>query len=104
MKRTITLAEYILAIKKLPVYGDRESVVRLMDCAGPEIFNILLGLPGEVGELCEKFKKILRDEGGGHQRCGQETIEVGSWRYHLAVVSDFVSNRERSPRNTGRQS
>lgn len=72
----MTLAEYVRAIKKLPVYGDRESVVRLMDFAGPAIFNILLGLPEEVGELFGKVKRVLRDEGGGISDAARKQLEL----------------------------
>lgn len=48
----------------------------------------LLGLGGEVGEIEEKFKKILRDKGGVINKQDRDEIlkEIGDAMWYLATL------------------
>ncbi|MFB9659145.1 nucleoside triphosphate pyrophosphohydrolase family protein [Glycomyces mayteni] len=56
-----------------------------------EVFHLLLGLVGETGEIAEKAKKIVRDEGGDFSRWDPEDLkkELGDALWYLAVLADF---------------
>lgn len=48
-----------------------------------------LGLAGEVGEVCEKIKKVFRDKNGEFTADDKESIkkEVGDVLWYLASIS-----------------
>lgn len=52
----------------------------------------LLGLVGETGELADKFKKILRDEGGviSDEKMDLIKKELGDVLWYLASLSDYL--------------
>ncbi|MEU6248290.1 nucleoside triphosphate pyrophosphohydrolase family protein [Glycomyces sp. NPDC047010] len=56
-----------------------------------EVFHLLLGLVGETGEIAEKAKKIVRDEGGDFSRWDPEDLkkELGDTLWYLAVLADY---------------
>lgn len=64
----------------------------------PEDMKIVypcLGLSGEVGEVCEKVKKIYRDKGGTFSETDKEQIarEMGDVLWYLsALASDLGKN------------
>lgn len=71
----------------------------------PDEYKIIypaLGLAGEVGEVCEKIKKILRDKGGNFTDDSKEAIlcELGDVTWYIANICsdlglkmDDVANR-----------
>lgn len=56
-----------------------------------ELFHLLLGLVGETGEIAEKAKKIVRDEGSDFSRWDTEDIkkELGDTLWYVAVIADY---------------
>lgn len=66
--------------------------------AGPkdkkdELFHLLLGLCGEAGEIAEKAKKIVRDQGSDFSTWDREDIvkELGDVMWHVAVLADYFN-------------
>jgi NTP pyrophosphatase (non-canonical NTP hydrolase) len=55
-----------------------------------EVFHLLLGLVGETGEIAEKAKKIVRDNGSDFSRWDTEDIkkELGDTLWYVAVIAD----------------
>ncbi|MEV6282009.1 nucleoside triphosphate pyrophosphohydrolase family protein [Kribbella sp. NPDC051770] len=56
-----------------------------------EVFQLLLGLVGETGEIAEKAKKIVRDRGSDFTQWDTEdlTKELGDTLWYLAVLADY---------------
>lgn len=52
----------------------------------------LLGLVGEAGELADKFKKIIRDDGGEMSEEKRELIkkELGDVLWYIASLSEYL--------------
>lgn len=50
---------------------------------------VMLGLAGEVGELCNKYKKIVRDSGGAVDTAAREALvkELGGILWYVAAVA-----------------
>ena len=57
-----------------------------------ELLHLVLGLVGESGEVAEKFKKWIRDEGSDEQRLDREDLrkELGDVLWYLAVLADYL--------------
>lgn len=55
-----------------------------------EVFHLLLGLVGETGEVAEKAKKIVRDQGSDFSRWDTGDIgkELGDILWYVAVLAD----------------
>ena len=65
--------------------------------AKPEVFDPsfvakIFGLSGETGEVCEKFKKILRDKHGKLSPEDKSEIvkELGDVLWYLAAISRYM--------------
>lgn len=56
-----------------------------------ELFHLLLGLCGEAGEIAEKAKKIVRDQGSDFSKWDREDIikELGDVMWHVAMLADY---------------
>lgn len=56
-----------------------------------ELFHLLLGLSGEVGEIAEKTKKIVRDHASDFSTLDLDdfTKELGDVLWYLAVLADY---------------
>ncbi|WP_238161860.1 nucleoside triphosphate pyrophosphohydrolase family protein [Kribbella antibiotica] len=56
-----------------------------------EVFQLLLGLVGETGEIAEKAKKIVRDQDSDFSRWDTEdlTKELGDVLWYLAMIADY---------------
>ena len=56
-----------------------------------ELFHLLLGLSGEVGEITEKAKKIVRDHESDFEKFDKDdlTKEMGDVLWHLAILADY---------------
>jgi len=60
-----------------------------------EIFHLLLGLVGEAGEIAEKAKKIVRDNGSDFSAWNPDDIkkELGDILWYIAVIADHFDLR-----------
>lgn len=57
-----------------------------------ELLHLVLGLVGESGEIAEKFKKWIRDQGSDERRIDREDVaeELGDVLWYLAVLADYL--------------
>ena len=55
-----------------------------------EVFHLVLGLCGESGEIAEKVKKIVRDQGSDFSRLDKDDLikELGDVLWYVAVLAD----------------
>jgi NTP pyrophosphatase (non-canonical NTP hydrolase) len=80
----MTFTEYQRKAKKTAIYPQNQTIIY------PS-----LGLAGEVGEVCEKVKKVIRDHGGFFSPMYNEEIakELGDVFWYLsALASDLGFN------------
>ena len=77
----MTLSDYQLAALRTANPKDNKN----------ELFHLLLGLCGEAGEIAEKAKKIVRDEGSDFSKWDRDDIvkELGDVMWHVAVIADY---------------
>lgn len=56
-----------------------------------ELFHLLLGLTGEVGEIMEKAKKIVRDHDSDFSKLDTDDLakEMGDVLWYLAVLANY---------------
>ncbi len=75
----LTLNEYQDGALETVVYPDR----------GDNLVYPILGLNGEAGELAEKLKKIIRDNGGnaGSEKKKQLARELGDVLWYVAACA-----------------
>ena len=75
----ITFTEYQISAVKTAIYGDHNK-----------IFYPALGLAGEAGEVCNKVKKIFRDNNG--QLTGEKreelAAELGDVLWYCAALAN----------------
>ena len=73
------LSEYQRASRRTATYPD----------AGENLVYPTLGLAGEAGEVAEKVKKLLRDDGGvlGEERRAALAGELGDVLWYVAQVA-----------------
>jgi len=72
MKADLTLKEYQEQANKTAIYPSLDelyhNIVACYECKGEEVipnpYYPALGLAGEVGEFCNKLKKVMRDDMG----------------------------------------
>lgn len=78
---SMTFENYEAGVMQTAIYPGRGTIKGLMYTA--------LGL-GEAGEIQNKVKKILRDDGGKltHERQGQLISEVGDLLWYIAAFCD----------------
>lgn len=76
--------DYQVAAAKYDTFDGVKSEV-----GDPSFIEKVLGLAGETGETCEKFKKILRDKGGklSPEDKKEVTKELGDVLWYLASIS-----------------
>ncbi|PWJ25793.1 NTP pyrophosphatase (non-canonical NTP hydrolase) [Branchiibius hedensis] len=71
--------------------------------APDEFIHLVLGLVGEAGEIAEKVKKLIRDEGADPARLDRDdiTAELGDVLWYTAVLANFfdISLAEVAQRN-----
>ena len=60
--------------------------------AKDEFVHLVLGLVGESGEIAEKVKKLVRDDGTNIDRLDVEDIkkEIGDVMWYAAVLANYL--------------
>lgn len=56
-----------------------------------ELFHLILGLSGEVGEIAEKAKKVVRDNESDFSTLDLDDLskELGDVLWYVAVLADY---------------
>lgn len=75
----ITFTEYQISAVKTAIYGNQNS-----------IFYPALGLAGEAGEVCNKVKKIFRDNDGHltEEKRQELAAELGDVLWYCAALAN----------------
>ncbi len=57
-----------------------------------KVYDFILGLVGESGEIADKFKKLIRDHNADEDLMDKEDIkkELGDVLWYIAVLSDYL--------------
>ena len=78
--------EYQEEIKKFDLFEQTDNVLE------PAFMAKVLGLPGEAGEVSEKFKKIIRDKGGKISTEDKNEIikELGDVTWYVATIARYL--------------
>jgi NTP pyrophosphatase (non-canonical NTP hydrolase) len=60
--------------------------------APDEFMHLVLGLVGEAGEVAEKVKKLVRDQGSDLERLDRDDMaaELGDVMWYTAVLANFL--------------
>lgn len=84
--------EYQMRAQKFDTFSYEDFLV-----AGAKVDNLgllekILGLMGESGEVCEKVKKVIRDEKGvaSEEKKKEIVKEMGDVLWYLAMVSKYL--------------
>ncbi len=74
---------------KLTDYQERSRVTAVYPDAGANLLYPTLGLCGEAGEVAEKVKKMIRDDGGvlSDQRRDALAAELGDVLWYVAQLA-----------------
>jgi len=78
--------EYQEEIKKFDLFEQTDNVLE------PAFMAKILGLPGEAGEVSEKFKKIVRDKNGEISEEDRTEIvkELGDVTWYVATIARYL--------------
>jgi len=73
-------------------YQEKAMKTAVFPTIGERYIYPLLGLNGEVGELTEKIKKVLRDKNGNFDEDDKRLIvkELGDILWYIAVLSNAL--------------
>jgi len=84
--------EYQMRAQKFDTFSYEDFLA-----AGAKVDNLgllekILGLMGESGEVCEKVKKVIRDEKGvvSEEKKKEIVKEMGDVLWYLAMVSKYL--------------
>lgn len=71
-------------------YQDRTATTAIYPNVGANPIYPTLGLAGETGEVCEKVKKVIRDQGGAFDDTAVAAIrkELGDVLWYVARLAD----------------
>ncbi len=83
----MTFDEYQKNASATDVFGGGKH-----DLSDPAFVDKILGLAGESGEVTDKFKKIIRDNGGKISVAARDEIikELGDVLWFLALISEYL--------------
>lgn len=78
--------EYQREIEKFDLFEQPKKATE------PAFVTKLLGLPGEAGEVAEKFKKVIRDKNGEISEEDRAEIvkELGDVTWYIATISRYL--------------
>ncbi len=71
-------------------YQEEASKTAIYPNKGDNLYYPALGLAGEAGEVCEKVKKIMRDDGGevSIEKAGELVKEIGDVLWYVAALCE----------------
>tara|TARA_R110001583_G_scaffold73623_8_gene204826 strand:+ start:7981 stop:8325 length:345 start_codon:yes stop_codon:yes gene_type:complete len=71
------------------LYQDAAESTAVYPNKGDNIYYPALGLAGEAGEVCEKIKKIMRDQEGQQDEFNTEEVgkELGDVLWYVAMLA-----------------
>jgi len=71
------------------LYQDAAEATAIYPNKGDNLYYPALGLAGEAGEVCEKIKKIMRDQKGHFTDADADEIgkELGDVLWYLATIA-----------------
>ena len=71
------------------LYQDAAEATAVYPNKGDNLYYPALGLAGEAGEVCEKIKKIMRDQNGEFDQNNVEdlTKELGDVLWYVAMIA-----------------
>lgn len=75
------------------VYQDAAEATAIYPAKGDNLYYPALGLAGEAGEVCEKIKKIMRDQKGYCTEEDAEEIskELGDVLWYLSTLATEIN-------------
>lgn len=70
----------------------QKAALRTAGMRDNELFHRVLGLVGETGEIAEKFKKWIRDQGSDEAKLDKAdlTKELGDVIWYVATLADYL--------------
>jgi NTP pyrophosphatase (non-canonical NTP hydrolase) len=71
-------------------YQEEASKTAVYPSIGDNLYYPALGLAGEAGEVCEKIKKIMRDDGGevSIEKAADLVKEIGDVLWYVAALCE----------------
>jgi NTP pyrophosphatase (non-canonical NTP hydrolase) len=75
------------------LYQDAAEATAVYPNKGDNIYYPALGLAGEAGEVCEKIKKIMRDQDGELTKENVEQVskELGDVLWYVSMVAAEIN-------------
>ena len=74
------------------LFERKEKIKTERNVIAPGFLEKILGLPGEAGEVADKFKKIIRDNKGviSDEDCEKIVMELGDVLWYIALIAEYL--------------